>query len=478
MAPVVLAALVVGIVALAAAAPLWGLGVVVGVVAMTPSLAWQLGLPNLALPWVAGWALCAGFGIRLLVQTRSADRPRMADTDRALWGVFLLLAASGVVGLVRGAQIGLPSPGDLASLVLLRAPDRAGEFQAAATPLLGLTVAGFASALMGRVYARRFVARALYAGCALAAFGPVLQTLFLDPNVRPDWGLRVTDGIVGFFQDPHSLATVLAVAVGLAVYRWLDGQGRWLSIGLFVVSVAGLFATRSRAGFVAAIVALVVAVVITRSDASDRLPLRAMRCLAGAWVLGVVMVLVVAMELPGARGVVLQLESLEHMNVSRWFAMRGDIPAEVPTIVMRQRSWLWRKAGLVMKTDPLWGLGPGRFARAVVIVEDEGEPVAAPFLAENAHNYPLQLAAEFGWLPALGWLLLMMRIWYVAVRGCLQRPRFADTRSLGVAAVGLTPLLVTSLIAHPFLLAEIQLVSGALMALAITGSGDRGEGLR
>ena len=110
---------------------------------------------------------------------------------------------------------------------------------------------------LGTESSRRLLIRAFTIGIVVAICSPLVQFLFLDPNVRPDTGIYAAEGIVGFFQDQHSFAAFLVLAIGvsagLAYGNFNTGRRTVASAhaGLALAGAVVLLYTNSRGGLLA-----------------------------------------------------------------------------------------------------------------------------------------------------------------------------------------------------------------------------------
>jgi O-antigen ligase len=117
---------------------------------------------------------------------------------------------------------------------------------------------------------------------------------------------------------------------------------------------------------------------------------------------------------------------------------------------------------------PIWGFGPNGFVEThVEVIDAAGAVVPAGELAENAHNYYLQLAVEYG-VPTMLCLLALACTALALTLVAAYRSRSDAERLtlLGIAA-GQTGFLAFSAISHPLLLAEMQAVYWILGALGV-----------
>jgi hypothetical protein len=108
-----------------------------------------------------------------------------------------------------------------------------------------------------------------------------------------------------------------------------------------------------------------------------------------------------------------------------------------------------------------WGAGFGSFSD--VYRRFEPDALLSTIYMNQAHNEPLQLAIEGG-IPALGLLGLFVWWWARAAIALVRTRESVTRRTLGIAAMGLTMILmVSSLVDYPL---RTPLL-GALFAIAV-----------
>ena len=266
---------------------------------------------------------------------------------------------------------------------------------------------------------RAFVAGAVLSvlvGAAVAVLtpgGPLVEQTFFE------------DRLQGGAGDPNFLAAGLVAAIPLAVALRSAARGpteRGLMLVALLVLVAGLGATQSRGGIVAACAVALAAVVLSRGR-------RGRAALAA----GAVAALVVA-------ALALAPGGLERVTTPD---PEGD-----------GRADLWRIAGRMVEDQPVLGVGVGNFpVRSGEFVREPGSLEFVDLIAEqrmDVHNAYLQALAETG---ILGLLL------FVAVAGlALGSARTAERRlaargdaALADVAHGLVLALVGMLTALVFI---------------------------
>jgi O-antigen ligase len=90
---------------------------------------------------------------------------------------------------------------------------------------------------------------------------------------------------------------------------------------------------------------------------------------------------------------------------------------------------------------------------------------------ENTHNYFLQYAAEYGLPAAASLLWLLIAAIAVALGGAVHHPAPGARVLLAGVVAGQTAFILFSLVSHPMLLAECQVVFWTLSGLAISSAG-------
>ncbi len=211
------------------------------------------------------------------------------------------------------------------------------------------------------------------------------------------WILRVPAGLftvgngraIGSFVVPGELAGYLGMLLPYSVGVACWGRSSSLRMGAWIVAglnLAALLATFSRAGLAGLLLATVVALVALRSR---WLP----------WVGVGLLVLLSQLR---------QLINLHHNPAENF-----------------NRFSIWQAAWRAGELFPLWGVGPGGFARIYPLVKrPDGEP-----LAFHAHNFLLTTWVESGILG----LLALLFLWWTFGQMVIERYRHASPRARGMA---------------------------------------------
>jgi len=487
-------ALVIVTIAIGYLRPVLGLVLFAAFIAVTPSLPWQLGLGSLHVSALYLFSMLVGvaFGRVWRSRTDAKDRGPPITSTRCLApiciGFPLVLVCSAAVALAGAAQA-MPESALLhlsslwPAILFLNPPGLARGIVATLVPLLGVAIFVVAVDVLRTRRAQDTVRRAIAVGACLAVAGPVLQYVTgLDLTVRPDRGSTQADGWVGFFQDPHSFAAYLVLALGLCLgmsagmaaagsYRKAAGLG-----GLALTVSVVLWRTNSRSGLIAGaltVVALVLMSVLIPHPSTHAQSSRSRRVWTAAAIVLALAVGVFALSASNSlrQGGSELVDLLGHEKAFRLLEPDADVWS-----LLKKRPLHWEKARVLIARRPLWGIDPGGFAGArVAVFDSNGRRVPPRRLRENAHNYYLQLAAEFG-LPALFFFLALVgaTLGYL-VKGASRHPDHgARGLLLGVVA-GQIGLLTLCLVAHPLLLAEIQGIYWLLSGLGVAVASQLGD---
>ena len=458
------------------ARPVGGLVMLVAFVAVTPSLPWQLGLANLATVHAYVATLLVGYAIRVSKRRDSGSPtplqslPQDVVTTTALvmatLGVSTAVNSAKALALIPAAAIGDQGRDFVVNIVYFNAPRLAGiaqaSFVAAAGPLLLLMVMIAAR----RPTERRRLQLGWWYGLPVVIGCILIQRLWLDPTIRPDLGRAGLPGVFAFFQDQHSLASYMilhiVVALSVAVAAWRNRNRTLCSAGAaaLIAALTVLYLTNSRAGYLGGLVAIGAVVVFC-----TRLPFPSAvsrtHSIRKYAVVGVVLALFAGLATVTFVGVA----GIESMPYSIRQLLTGQV-----TIgdVLEARVQLWGKALLLIRENPLWGVGPHGFFDAAPLATGSAEViVGGESIRENAHNYFLQIAAEFG-LPALAA--------YLALLASILRRLYQQTgaheptiSTLFCGGVGAATLgfIVVSCFSHPLLLPEMQALFFVLLGLGI-----------
>jgi O-antigen ligase len=285
---------------------------------------------------------------------------------------ILALPWDEAVRRLRGAVWILVVLGGLALVSLAFHPSSRGV-QTVLRLTAGVGIPALAIPFLDRTWARRVVT-ALLAGVAFqaglsflqVATGDTVGLTFLgeNPPLYPG-GTQVV--AKGTFVGPHSLAAFAAVALGVAVWRYLRRPSLGAGLGV-AASAVPLALSYTRTGALAAL-GVAAAVVLRQGWPRKRAVLA-----AAAVAVGIAVPALVA-----GGGWLQRLE--ESTDFSRGFAG-----------VTSERSTFTRQAFSLIGQEPLVGVGPGRY---VLELESQLQPPAGTETLP-VHNVPLMVTAELG----------------------------------------------------------------------------------
>ncbi len=481
-----------------------GLAVLVGVVIVTPSLDWQFGLPNLSTAFVyMFWLLIGTWWYRTVHKSSGSpvgppDNPLNPHMTLAIQLSILTVAVSCLLALLRNVPLGglhFQLRPAFANLSTFYPQGEAGPLQSAMIAIMGLLLLALFVEQLDTPSKRSMLTTAFTVGIVIAVSSRLLQGVFgLDPNVRPDKGVETGEGMVGFFQDQHSFAAFLLLAIGVSAgltYSNFNTGRRGAAsayAGLTLMGSLILLYTNSRGGLLALAGAILIStftwlalslrVAATSEQGKRKLVVSSVLTVV---LLGILVGMVVS---PSLRGSV--QHTLGGLGNPRMWEFLDPETAENP--LLARRVLLWRKGANLVGERPIWGFGPRGYSSRGVAVRPElldayGDIHGVSELAsareelevENAHSYFLQYAAEFG-MPALISLLALVGLAMATIlRGAYRSPDTFDRGLLWGIAFGQAAFLILSLVSHPLLLAELQGAFWTLSALGIATVIHRGN---
>ena len=282
-------------------------------------------------------------------------------------------------------------------------------------------------------------------GCATAAAGVLLWYGVAPAAILRQYALnryRVTAYVPDANAAGSAFAMIICLALGMA-FRARERERRiWLR--LLAANAVGLWLSASRSAVGASVLGLTfMAVWLVWTRSKSRWTDRALVGLA---------IVVAAMAGP-------QLLRVTRDQLSRGSDFRLQFIAT---------------SARMIAAAPLVGVGVGQYNRTSTLFLSP--QLAWNYGSENAHNYFLQIAAEFG-VPGLGLFAAFIGVGlWRAVRALSASPH--DARLLG-CATGIAVFLGTCVVSHPLLIDEVALLFwvqlGLLFALAgsVLEAGDR-----
>lgn len=468
--------------------PAKGLAVFLALVSVTASLPWHLGLGNLPATDVYLVCFLAAASARALTQnSNSGGRGNVGELPGSLrvcvFVVCLLFGGSMLLAMFRGYLYGQPIPvgafqSVLARLLTFRPDGFAGQVHVTYVALIGPAVLVLSVRSLREQRDRVLIRNAFFCGLTLAVVSPAVQVLAFQPWARPDLGLAVGTGLSGFFYDPHSYAAYLVLGIGVALgaaLGWKRRGDRVQATAAFLVASMAFIVLRytdSRAGLLVGVATLLFLFaqigaqqIVGRTWSFSRWGIAA----SLAVLLSIAAASVLIVVSPPGR------EATGDDSANPATSLMRD-PFEAEQAVWDQESVyirfaLWRKALTLIQERPIWGAGPDSFRHVEVpLSRSDGTPIRTVWWAENAHNYYLQLGAEYG-VPALvSFALLVVLTFVTIVRASWRCTEPLQQGILAGIAAGQAGFFAFSLVSHPWLLAEIQATYWSLAGLGIASA--------
>jgi O-antigen ligase len=264
------------------------------------------------------------------------------------------------------------------------------------------------------------------AGCVTAAYG-IGQTAVLGIEHRA----------IGFQTNWMTFSEILVMIIAVALARLLLQTSRrvglWLGAAV-VLMAAGVVLSQTRGAWIALAVAALIVLWGWRRWAVLILPIAA---------------LLVAVSLP-------------HQLQARWTAIAGGTD-----VTVRERVYLWRAGGHMLRDRPLLGVGPGNPALLRDAYKEPDDPWLPERKVGHLHSNLFEIAAGRGLLGLLAWGSIWVAFLFDRLRAYrhLGRSNRAG-RALalgGLAAV--SAFLVAGLTEYTFGDSEVLYLTAWLMAL-------------
>lgn len=256
------------------------------------------------------------------------------------------------------------------------------------------------------------------------------------------------DGLSAALGNPNFFAAASAILAVLAVGRSLSSQRppwqRWASLALAVGLATSSVLSQSVQGPVALLIGLIVGAI--------------------AWSL---------QHRGKGRGVALGLSALVVVGGIVGFTLVvlqvGPLAAVRQAQTIGYREAYWDAAWRMMTGLPVFGSGPDGFSRHVAAFRTESylQAPGSQIRVSAAHDIPLQYGATFGVVGMLAWLVLMISVGVLLVRGLL---RGIDQVWLAVSLAGAwVAYLAQAMISidAPALKALGWLITGLVIATAV-----------
>jgi tetratricopeptide (TPR) repeat protein len=293
----------------------------------------------------------------------------------------------------------------LASLKAINPYDALDGFLQQALPMV-LAVVLISRGLSARA-CERFITVAISAGVVAAVVG-LMQYCKVDTDA---WGIRQVVGPASLFGNKNMAAEYVLAIMPLALYRW--NRRGWSSLypWLTVAILAFLFATRTKAVWVGALVVLAVALFRqVRLMARGKNPWQVMERKA-AMLAGVFALFVALVYLP----TVLRVQQDTGLAALNSAVKSTGWSASV-------RFALWANSLPMLACDPLLGVGPNNWyihypRYAMSVLRDPTFSTTAQ--AEHPHNDLVQIVGEAG---VLGGLACLWILWTLGRLALSQEP--------------------------------------------------------
>lgn len=298
------------------------------------------------------------------------------------------------------------------------------------------------------------------AGLSITAVLALVQYV-TEFSLHPYW-VRANPSLVrtnSTLDDPNTLGAVLALGICLLVgLLRLDRRRRGLRLALLGLMAVGLFTTMSRSGIGAAMLAPLAVLALSPA------PLTGLQRLirTGARVTVGLVILAVAGSM-ALRGLTVEQRRTNPSGPVDMLVKTFD-PRESTGWVLRGRLPWWQAGAAMFRTDPVVGVGLGRYPRLMAAYG--GGPHR-----ENAHNLFLQLLAEAGAIGFTAFTLLIVSLWVRLVGDVTDHK--LDDRGRAVALGGLMAILafvLTLLTGHALLLPSGQILFAGFVALTLTAA--------
>jgi O-antigen ligase len=255
---------------------------------------------------------------------------------------------------------------------------------------------------------------------------------------------------LGLQPDLHAYAAhMLLGVVGLWGYFWAckNKFEKYIIALAFLLCLAGLIASKSRASLMIALAALVILGLIYFYRYIKKY----------FWIFLTLFVLFVV-------GIFIGLQSIQNESIAG-FGWIGELLTQMRSRrldnlsdlggMMGSRFEIWSAVKNMFTAYPLMGVGEGNFYRLSSVINFARSEFLQLNQGENAHNYFLQVLAENGLVG-----ISVFAIAFIApYRAC------SNKQLLLPALIGLISLFLGNVFAHSFLVRENLLIGAALLGL-------------
>lgn len=252
------------------------------------------------------------------------------------------------------------------------------------------------------------------------------------------------------------LVTVLPLGLGLTIFSRKTYELIYSSISTLLIFIC-LIATFNRTSWLAALLSLIcmaVAIVyLWRKGALDK------ETISNLIILGIAIVVFfvgIAVQSTVSKSPITVVERVKEITVF--------------TGSFQHRLEIWGAGFRMVADEPLFGLGPDTFRSTSRIYQGPGYGKIAPdIVADNAHNYELQIASGTGMLGFLFFASFVMYVFFLGTRILFikslegrKKAHYSSTKE--VASIGVNLGLFISFLAYLFqLLTSVSIIGSTVM---------------
>jgi hypothetical protein len=449
----------------------WGLAVVIALIPLTAGLPalikglWDisvLAMPNPGLDLVAGLFLgyCTLGVWKALIQREKGSRRSTFFMGAKIWPVglvLLMITASALLAIARNLYLSATSTslkGLLFNFIHFRPIDWRADYLPlgnwVAYAIAGLLIFFVAQSLKKIPIEQRnkWIFRPLMVGLSISAIVGLIQaaTGFGLPLSQLEFRKDALGfAALGLQPDLHAYAAhMLLGVVGLWGYFFVC-KGRvekgFIAI-VFILCVAGLVASKSRASLVIALLVLLIFALIYFYRHSKKYFLISIAVAIGL----IILIIVGAKSFTGLGWVGDLLSQMQSRRLDSLSDLGG---------MMGSRFEIWSAVINMFSAYPLMGVGEGEFYRLSSNISFARSEFLQLNKGENAHNYFLQVLAENGLVGIAVFALAFILPFRAIQEKFLALP----------AAIGIIGLFLGNIFAHSFLVRENLLLGAILLGL-------------
>jgi O-antigen ligase len=456
---------------------IWGLALVISLLPLTAGIPSFLNallgintvaMPNPGLDLVAGVLL--GVLLKNLIQRWRAAKSSSNEVDSLArsspWPVglvLLMITISAVLAIARNLYLSATSTslrGALFNLMHFRPMDWRADY----LPLGNWVAYALAGGLIFLVIAllrqidlekrNRWIFRSLMFGLAISAIVGLIQAATGLGLPEAQLGFRKDAfgyAAMGLHPDLHSFAAhMLFGVVGLWGYFLVckNRVERFFILTLFLLCIAGLVASKSRASLFIALVALVILGLIYCYRHSKKLFV----IFTLIFLVLITIIFIGAGSIPGLAWIGDLVAQIQSRRLDSWSDLGG---------MMGSRFEIWSAVANMFSAYPFMGVGEGEFYHLSSNISFARSEFLQLNRGENAHNYFLQVLAENGLVGVVVFAIAFI----IPYRACQNKHLILP------ASIGLLSLFLGNIFAHSFLVRENLLIGATLLGLIYSFSG-------